>query len=90
MTHWGMLSVVTVLAPESSTSSARKIASVPNVTMIEGTRPHDTRRPFTAPRPAPMPTARRIARGGAISGLPASVVPTKYAVKPTIDPTERS
>ena len=42
----GSESVVTVLAPDSSTSSTRKIASVPSVVTIAGTRPHETMTPL--------------------------------------------
>ncbi len=37
--HFGRLEVVMVRASEYSTRKVRKIASVPSVTMIDGTRP---------------------------------------------------
>jgi hypothetical protein len=75
-THAVSESVVTVLDPDSSTSSTRKIASVPSVVTIAGTRPHETMTPLIDPRTPPKTRHSTITSSGGRSWKLPSRVPT--------------
>ena len=88
--HCGRFVDVMDFASENSTSAVRNRASVASVMMMAGTRAKATSNPLMTPNPAPTRIANRTSSAGLSSGYFVTRLPAANAVKPTIDPTDRS